>query len=209
MPMGATNAHAAFVAMVNNFEIQWNQLYTKRSKLQQEAKWTWLQTQLDAEPPEATAWNPTWTKPTHTDPQPGSAVIVDDIILFANTAAAQFYYFICVVEILQHHRTTVKLRKTRFFPSRAEFVGVDVTPTGNTPAESKYAAIRELEKPILYTDLRMLIGFIGFYRNWIPLYESRIGPWRDHMKTAPAPGTTTKEEEAAILQELWLSLIHI
>ena len=36
-----------------------------------------------------------------------------------------------------------------------------------------------------------------------PLYESRIGPWREHMKTAPAPGTTTKEEEAAVLQELW------
>jgi hypothetical protein len=49
----------------------------------------------------------------------------------------------------------------------------------------------------------MLIGFIGFYRNWIPLYEDRIGRWRDYLKKAPAPGAATKEEEAQQLKEQW------
>ena len=71
-------------------------------------------------------FSPTWQKPGEFDPRPGSAVIVDDIILFAHTASALLYYFICMIEILQHHRVTIKLRKTRFFPPRAEFVGVDI-----------------------------------------------------------------------------------
>jgi hypothetical protein len=74
-----------------------------------------------------------------------------------------------MVEVLQYHRATIKLRKTRFFLAQAEFVGVDITKEGNSPAESKYDALQGLEQPILYTDLRMLIGFIGFYRTWMPL----------------------------------------
>jgi hypothetical protein len=54
-----------------------------------------------------------------------------------------------MVEVLQHHRVTIKLRKTRFFPARAEFVGVDITKEGNLPAESKYEALRGLEQPML------------------------------------------------------------
>jgi hypothetical protein len=100
-----------------------------------------------------------------------------------------------MIEILQHHRVTIKLQKTRLFPPQAEFIGVDITKEGNPPAESKYEALRELERPLLYTYLRMLIGFIGFYRNWIPLYESRIGRRRDYMKKAPAPGAATRKRK--------------
>jgi hypothetical protein len=82
-------------------------------------------------------------------------------------------------------------------------VGVDITKEGNSPAESKYEALRGLEQPLLYRYLRMLIGFIGFYRNWIPLYESRIGRWREYLKTSPAPGAATKKEEAQLLKAQW------
>jgi hypothetical protein len=109
-----------------------------------------------------------------TTSRPGSAVIVDDVILFAKTLWMLLFYFTCVLSVLMHHRVTVKLWKTRLIPKRAEFVGVDVTKEGNAPAQSKYAAIDNLEQPELFTDLRMLIGMIGFYRQWIPLYEERI-----------------------------------
>jgi hypothetical protein len=108
-----------------------------------------------------------------------------------------------MAEALQHHRVTIKLRKTRFFPPGAEFAGVDVMKEGNSPAESKHEALKGLEQPILYSDLSMLIGFIGFCRNWIPLCEEKIGRWRDHNKKRSAPGTATKEEEAQQLRAQW------
>jgi hypothetical protein len=49
----------------------------------------------------------------------------------------------------------------------------------------------------------MLIGFIGFYRNWTPLYETRLSPWRRILKQAPAPGTCSKEDGAKLMTKLW------
>jgi hypothetical protein len=135
--------------------------------------------------------------------KPGSAIIVDDIILFAKSALLLFVYFICILDVLELHRVTVKLKKARFMPTRAEFVGIDVLKEGNSPASSKYGAVRELGAPELFTDLRMLVGFIGFYRQYIPLFEDRIGRWRDYKKEAPNPGSASKEEEAKVLRSLW------
>ena len=108
---------------------------------------------------------PPWSRKE--EPMLKSAVIVDDIILAAVDPHTLLFYFSCVLEVLQHHRVTVNLRKSRFFPKRAEFVGVDVLPSGNAPAQSKNKAIKALERPITFTDMRLLIGLLGFYRNWI------------------------------------------
>jgi hypothetical protein len=37
----------------------------------------------------------------------------------------------------------------------------------------------------------------------MPLYETRISPWRRILKQAPNPGESTKEEEAQLLTKLW------
>jgi hypothetical protein len=93
-----------------------------------------------------------------------------------------------VLSVLQFYRVTVKLQKTRFFPKRVEFVGADVVKDGKCPAESNNEAITtKLERPTLFTDLRMLIGLIGFYRNWMLLYEMRLSAWKRILKQAPLP----------------------
>jgi hypothetical protein len=179
-PMGATNAHPAFVVMAMRMEDEWNQTYKKRRLnkdnpasrwLQDTMKDTLLKTKLedDDEP-----WDPKTPAPwqNQLEPDPRSAVIVDDILLATEKAPTLFFYLSCVLSVLQFYRVTVKLRKTRFFPKRAEFVGADVLKEGNCPAESKNETITNLKRPTLFTDLRMLIGFIGFYRNWMPLYET-------------------------------------
>ena len=169
MPMGATNAHPVFVALVSKFKKEWDAMARQQG--------------LEGF---------------------GSQVIVDDIMLYARDAATLIKYFVCVLQVLQHYRCTAKLRKCRFFPPVAEFVGLDVHPDGNSPAQSKFDAFRKLSKPVLFTDLNMLIGCFGFYQEHLPLYEVRIGRWRAHQKLRPLPGTP-KEEELRILQEAWTS----
>lgn len=130
MPMGATNAHAFFVAMVSKMEIKWQKLYESKCKRGNEAEWAWLKERTEAareqvkpkgtEKEEETGngtkkrdkaekIETTWQKPNEKDPKPGSAVIVDDIILFAHTATSLLQYFICMVEVFQHYRVTIKL----------------------------------------------------------------------------------------------------
>jgi hypothetical protein len=160
MPMGATNAHPAFVAMVNKFKEAWDALYDTRIKHSAEANWIWLKDRLEEHVTETLkkkdeadattlrviqealkeakeSMKARQTRQANTS-RPGSAVIVDDVILFAKTLWKLLFYFTCVLAILKHHRVTVKLLKTRFVPKRAEFVGVDVMKEGNSPAQSKY-----------------------------------------------------------------------
>jgi hypothetical protein len=222
MPMGATNAHPAFVAMVTRFEILWNKRYKEQAGSQNGTNWTWLRGRLESQLKNMHADGADAESTTHLQEAvsearellykkeapastPGSAVIVDDVILFASSPLQLLFYFTCVLEVLQHHRVTVKLKKTRFLPTRAEFVGVDILRDGNTPAQAKNDAIRSLTTPQLFGDLSMLIGFIGFYRKWIPNYEDRIGPWRQIMKHRPTPGELDREAQATLLRLHWRS----
>jgi hypothetical protein len=105
---------------------------------------------------------------------PGSAVIVDDVILYDKFIPTLLAYFANCLKILLFYRVTINLRKTRVLPRRAEFVGVDVLKEGNTPAKSKYGPISTLAPPRLFSDIQMLTGILGFYQRWIPNFEVRI-----------------------------------
>ena len=117
----------------------------------------------------------------------GSEVIMDDIQLFALLLSVLLQYFECVLEILQFHCATLKLRKCRFLGEIQEFVGVDVRTPGNSPASSKHAAFRAISRPRTLTDLRSLIGMFGFYAMWLPLFELRILSWRRVLMSGPSP----------------------
>jgi hypothetical protein len=87
---------------------------------------------------------------------PGSTVIIDDVIAYARSILVLLAYFKAMLMTLEHHRVAVKLRKCRFLPSRAEFVGMDLLPHGNSPASSKYKAIEHLTRPLTFGDLQQL-----------------------------------------------------
>ena len=141
-----------------------------------------------------------------------ASIIINDLLSFADSPVMLMAYFMAILQVFVHHRVSIKLRKTRFLPARAEFVGLDLLPEGNAPASSKYAAIRELSRPTLFGDLHMLIGLFGFYSRWIPWYEELIASWRAILKKKP-PVDTDPDTEARLLTELWTpkedSLLHV
>jgi hypothetical protein len=177
MPMGCTNALPFFVAMVDWMRKEWNRKATELGIRGEDRP----QRRQD----------------------PDSKTIVDDILLSAATPEELIRYFRVVLEVLEFYRVSVKLRKCRFMMQEVEFVGVDILSEGNRPAKSKDEAFEKLEPPKSYSDLRALIGFFGFYQEWIPLYEFRLGPWRTKIKEAPPPGVTPKKEEAETMRRNW------
>lgn len=204
MPMGLQNAHAFFVAMVTKIQERWEQYYDdhKASLIEKTTR----------------LLNNNTTGKVRTEQEvagliavgkPGSAVIVDDVILYARNVPTLIAYTLAMLEMFVVYRVTIKLRKTRFLPARAEFVGVDVTASGNIPAQSKFEQVRTLAPPKSVADWRMLVGFFGFYRQWIPWYEERIIRWRDKYKQLDKPRGTfissdaCQDEEETQVQELW------
>ena len=134
----------------------------------------------------------------------GSEVIVDDILLYAEDVDTLLAYFECALEILLHHRVTVKLKKCKFLHPIMEFVGIDLTPDGNSPAQSKFPAFEKLPPPETWADLRILIGMFGFYQEFIPLFQTRIAPWRKLQVGQPLPGQLTAETEQSFFKGFWL-----
>jgi hypothetical protein len=141
---------------------EWNQTYKKQRLNPDYPTARWLQDPITGTLKEVQSndqddeqWDPTTTMPWQRDnkPDPKSAVIVDSILLAAANATTIFFYLSCVLTILKLYRVTVKLRKTPFYPKRAEFVGANVLKYGNFPAESKNEAITNLQRPIMFTDL--------------------------------------------------------
>jgi hypothetical protein len=133
----------------------------------------------------------------------GSKVIVDDVLLYGDSVKSLLAYFRCFLEVLQEHRATINLKKCKWFRDRCEFVGVDITPEGNRPAQSKYHSFQALARPQTWHDLRMLIGFFGFYSKFLPLYETRIKPWRTILAKLPKPGELEPAAEREEMTRLW------
>ena len=49
-----------------------------------------------------------------------------------------------------------------------------------------------------------LIGMFGFYQEFIPLFQTRIAPWRKLQVGQPLPGQLTAETERSFFKEFWL-----
>ena len=112
MPMGATNAHPVFVALVAKFKKEWD---TKAKSLRLKGFY--------------------------------SQVIVDDIIISARDNNTLISYFKCILEVLQHYRCTAKLKKCRFLPAVAEFVGLDIHPYRQQPRKVQIRGIQKARAP--------------------------------------------------------------
>ena len=137
MPMGALNSSSIFVAMAADFKMAWGELASSRNIVTSKVN-TALRGQHI---------------PLHIHESYGSEVIVDDILLYAEDVDILMAYFECALEVLQHHRVTVKLKKCKFLHPIMDFVGVDITPKGNSPARSKFPAFEKLPQPETWADL--------------------------------------------------------
>ena len=97
-------------------------------------------------------------------------IIVDNVLLYGCTSKKLLEYFRTVLDVLKHHLATLKLKKCKWFQDRREFVGTDIAAGVTQPAHVK------LEQPNTWGELRMLIGFLGFYSQFLPLYDLEIRP---------------------------------
>ena len=172
MPMGALNSHAVFCAIMDKLKKEWNSNFSFDN----------ASASISAD----------------------GEVIVDDVFLHADTIPGLLAYFKAVCQVLKKYRVTVNLKKCRFLCKKAEFVGIDVGPDGNLPAESKFPALKEIisHPPVTATDVLAIIGFFGFYQEWIPYYEARVSKWRQYKKNAP-PTNSSKELQAEHMRSCW------
>jgi hypothetical protein len=121
----------------------------------------------------------------------GSRVIIDDILLWSTVIDTLLNYFQCVCDVFLKYRVTFQLKKCEFITNRIEYVGHDITPHGNCPAESKFDLVPDWPIPATGTSLLSFIGLLTFYNIYCPCFEVSIKPLRvleraHHRKPIPS-----------------------
>ncbi len=116
------------------------------------------------------------------DDDTNTNIIVDDIFNWAKTLREALLYMECQLQICRAYRLSLSLKKSHFFPTWFEFVGIDVTADGNRPTMSKHDLLRHWPIPEFVRDVASFVGFLQFYSNFIPHFEVRALPLRKIMK---------------------------
>jgi hypothetical protein len=78
----------------------------------------------------------------HIDDNTNTKIIINNMVSWAKVLNFAITYMECQLKICQAYRLSLNLRKSHIFPSRFEFVGIDVCTDGNRPAQSKHTLLK-------------------------------------------------------------------
>lgn len=153
MPFGLVNGPVVFIIMVYDLKDHWDNLAFEEFGLE-------------------------------IDHNTNSIIIIDDTFIYSNNLQNLLKYFRCILEISKRYNLSWKLEKCGFLEPRFEFVGVDIADDGNHPALSKKPLIEMWKDklPKINRDLSSFLGFVGYYRDFIPFYEEKVRSIRDFIK---------------------------
>lgn len=121
---------------------------------------------------------------------------VDDVIIFSKTLAEHIQHTIAVLEHLRKVGLMPHPAKTQFAMPSIEFVGHQVGPYGLTPVEAKAQAMAKLPTPGNVSDVRTVMGVLGYYRCYIPNFSIIAAPI-NRLTSASEPWNWTPECDAA------------
>ena len=100
--------------------------------------------------------------------------MIDDILLYSTNVFTLIRYFSCVSRVFIRHRLSFKLSKCKSFDPRVEYLGYDLTSSGNYPAKYKFNIIRDWTLPVHGTALLLFIGIRIFYACFSPWFEINL-----------------------------------
>ena len=115
------------------------------------------------------------------DSRTNCRLIIDDCFIWSDSVDAMFALLRCIFQVARSRNLSFKLKKFKFFPSTVTFVGVDVSVTGNAPADDKKALLANWRSIDTCRYMAAFIGFVQFYSRWISYLEIRIAPLRSIM----------------------------
>ena len=130
MPFGPTNAPPFYTAMMKNLKDEWDKLFIIRVvalKRHDDA----LITLTAAN--EIMIGNKLLVS--------GSKTIIDDILLWCACKKLVMVYFECVCEVFKKYSVIFRIDRCEFLKKIVEYVGHDLTLTGNVPEKFKFIMI--------------------------------------------------------------------
>jgi hypothetical protein len=122
---------------------------------------------------------------------------IDDLLIASDNYEEHVEHIRQVMVALQRANLKIHPDKSVFATNIVEYLGHNVVGQhGITMNEAKVASIAALPNPSNVPDLRSILGFLAYYRHFIPGYSSIVAPLNNLLKK-DVPWMWGPEQQAA------------
>ena len=122
----------------------------------------------------------------------GVVIYLDDILIHGTTIEEVLSKFEIVMERLDKAGLTINLQKCKFFPTKLLYLGHIIEGCHMYPNPSRVQALYEIKSPTTVHDIRVILGCIGYYQQYIKGYSSILAPIFELLK---ATKNTTRKNK--------------
>ena len=109
-------------------------------------------------------------------------VYIDDIMVYSRNEEEHLRHLEFVLARMEEYHLKVRFSKCYFARSELDFLGYKISAEGLRPTDEKVKKVREWPPPKKLNELRQFLGFVNFYRKFIPNYSEVAKPLHDLTK---------------------------
>ena len=95
---------------------------------------------------------------------------IDDILIFSATPEQHIDHLRAVFERFRRADLKLSWDKCSFLKRHVQYLGHLISGQGIEPVKEKLSALQEMVEPRTVTEVRKFLGFVGYYRKFIPRF---------------------------------------
>ena len=126
------------------------------------------------------------------------AIYMDDILIYTRTIEHHWVMVTQVLDVLWRHRLYLKAEKCSFECSTIEYLGLVLSEGCIEMDPIKIASVWDWTTPKNVTEVQSFVGFVNFYRRFIPDFSHVAGPLH-HLTKKEEPWQWAGPEESAFV----------
>ena len=101
---------------------------------------------------------------------------LDDILVFSANIEEHLEYVRVLFQRLREADLKLSRRKCCFLKAHVQYLGHYISGSGLEPVPEKLEDLKKMPPPTDVTGVRIFLGFVGYYRKFIPQYSDIARP---------------------------------